>query len=91
MANLKSSKKDIRRTISRTERNRTVKSKLKTLKKHVDGAIEAKDTAKVTATSKGFISALDKAAKVGIVHKNKVNRLKSRLASKTKKAAAVAV
>lgn len=73
MANLKSSKKDIRRIARSTERNRAVKSRLKTLRKHV--VAEGSDENKAA-----YASALDRAQKAGVVHPNKVNREKSKIA-----------
>lgn len=78
MANIKSSKKDIRRTAKRTLRNRSVRSAVKT---HVvkfrravaEGAENSPDLA-VAA-----MSALDRAASKGILHKNNAARRKSRL------------
>ncbi|MFW6354507.1 MAG: 30S ribosomal protein S20, partial [Verrucomicrobiota bacterium] len=67
MANLKSSKKDIRRIARRTERNRAVKSRLKTLRKRL--VAESSDDNK-----SAYAAALDKAAKSGVPHPNKVNR-----------------
>ncbi|MGA1205491.1 MAG: 30S ribosomal protein S20 [Opitutales bacterium] len=72
MANLKSSKKDIRRIARRTERNTATSSRLKTLrKKAVGDATEADKSA--------YASALDKAAKAGVIHPNKVSREKSKI------------
>ncbi len=85
MANIKSSKKDIRRTAARTERNRAVRSKIKTLGKAVKAAADG-DSLK--AASANLASALDKAAKKGIVHKNKVSRMKSKMAKVAKKLSA---
>ncbi|MEX0330893.1 MAG: 30S ribosomal protein S20 [Puniceicoccaceae bacterium] len=72
MANLKSSKKDIRRISRRTERNTATTSRLKTLRKKALG--EASD-----ADKSAYSSALDKAVKSGVLHKNKANREKSKL------------
>ena len=72
MANLKSSQKDIRRIARRTERNTVVSSRLKTLRKKALG--EASDSDK-----QAYSSALDKAVKSGVIHKNKANREKSKL------------
>lgn len=83
MANIKSSKKDIRRTAARTERNRAANSRIKTLSKAAKMANDA-DTIK-TASAK-LASALDKAVKTGTVHKNKVARVKSRMAKAANKA-----
>ncbi len=85
MANNKSSRKDIRRTARRTEQNRTVKSRLKTLSKNVAAAKDADEQKKAAAA---LASAMDKASKSGIIHKNKASRIKSRLAKAAAKTAA---
>ena len=72
MANLKSSKKDVRRIARRTERNTATSSRLKTLRKKALG--EASD-----ADKSAYASALDKAVKSGVVHPNKASREKSKL------------
>ena len=72
MANLKSSKKDIRRISRRTARNTVTTSRLKTLRKKALG--EAADTDKSS-----YASALDKAVKSGVLHKNKAAREKSKI------------
>ena len=77
MANKKSSKKDIRRTAARTERNRAVRSRIKTLAKN---AAASKESASLKTAGAALASAMDKAIKSGIVHPNKVARTKSRLA-----------
>ncbi len=76
MANIKSSKKDIRRTTRRAARNVATKSRLKTMSKKAD---------KSPADARGYISALEKAVKTNVVHKNKVARMKSKLAKQAQK------
>ncbi len=71
MANLKSSKKDIRRIEKRTERNRSAKSALKTYVKKVRKAVEAGDSDSAQAAMVTAAKFLDKAAAKGIIHKNK--------------------
>jgi len=88
MANTKSAQKNIRKSAVRTEANRKVKSRLKTLTKTAKAAIESKDTAAIKTASSKVVSASDKAAKTGVIHKNKANRLKSRLAKAAKATAA---
>lgn len=88
MANIKSSQKDIRRTKARTARNIVVSSRIKTLRKGVAAEAATGDAAKLAAASGEFASALDKAAKRGIIHVNKANRAKSRLAKLAKATAA---
>ena len=73
MANLKSSKKDVRRTIRRTERNRAVKSRLKSLRKTV--VAEGSDENKAA-----YASMIDRACKAGVIHPNKAGREKSKIA-----------
>ena len=81
MANTKAAQKYIRKTKTRTLQNRQVKSRLKTLYKKVDAAVESGDKEALAAASKDYISALDKAGKTGLVHANKIARHKARCAN----------
>lgn len=81
MANTKSAIKNIRKSSRLTEHNRQVRSRLKTLAKKARAA-EGETAAQTVAD---YISALDKAAKRGIIHENKVRRHKSTLAPKLAK------
>ena len=81
MANSKSALKNIRKNKARHLRNRAVASKLKTLEKHFVGAVEGKNKDEATKAGTAFISALEKANKTNIVHKNKIARKKSRCAA----------
>jgi small subunit ribosomal protein S20 len=74
MANTKSAEKRARQTTARTLRNRRVLTNLRTLKKRSGAAGTTGDT-----DVRALISALDKAAKRGIIHKNVANRGKARL------------
>jgi len=80
MANHKSSIKRTRQTIVRTERNRAVKSRIKTLRKKALAAITAGDKEAATKASAEFSSAVDKAAKRSVIHSNKAANLKSKTA-----------
>ena len=80
MANTKSALKYIRKPETRTAQNRQVKSRLKTLAKKVSAAAAAGDKDVLAAASKDYISALDKAGKTGLVHRNKIARHKARCA-----------
>jgi small subunit ribosomal protein S20 len=82
MPNIRSSKKDIRRTEVRTARNRTNRSKVKTFRKRVIEALEKGDAKAAQEFYNKFASAADKAAKSNAIHKNKASRLKSRVAAK---------
>lgn len=81
MANIKSSKKDIKRSEKKRQRNQAVKTALKTyVKKARNAEPETASEKLVTA-----VSALDKAAQHGIIHKNQASRRKSRIAKAVNK------
>lgn len=80
MANHKSSIKRARQTIVRTERNRAIKSRIKTLRKNTLAAIEAGDTAAAATAGSELASAVDKAAKRRVIHPNKAANIKSKTA-----------
>jgi small subunit ribosomal protein S20 len=77
VANIKSQKKRVITNEIRRQRNKAVKSELKTAIKKVDTAIAAgdADTAKAAATDAARM--LDKAASKGVVHKNQAANRKS--------------
>lgn len=79
LANIKSAKKRILISEKRAERNKSVRSKVKTAIKKVDAAIAAKDKTAAQAALKNAISELDKATRKGIFHKNTCARKVSRL------------
>lgn len=81
MANLKSSKKDIKRISRRTEQNKSVRTALKTYVKRVRQAIEAGDADKIKEAVTKVSKHLDKAASNGVIHKNQAARRKSRIAT----------
>ena len=63
----------------RAEKNKSVRSRVKTAVKKVDAAIAANDKAAAEAALKAAVSELDKATKKGIYHKNTTARKVSRL------------
>ena len=75
MANTKSAAKRARQTSRRTLRNRSVRSRLRGMNKRVLTGDGKSDAAQVRA----LISAIDKAAKRGTIHKNAAKRRKARL------------
>ena len=79
MANIKSAKKRVLVAEKRQDRNKAIKSKVKTYVKKVEVAIEAKDVEAAKAALLVAISEIDKAAKKGIYHKNTAARKVSRL------------
>ena len=79
LANIKSAKKRILVSKKRADRNKSVRSRIKTAVKKVDVAIEAGDKAAATEALRAAVSELDKATKKGIYHKNTTARKVSRL------------
>lgn len=79
MANIKSAKKRILVSQKRAERNKSIRSKVKTAIKKVDAAIEANDKAAASEALKKAVSEIDKATQKGIYHKNTAARKVSRL------------
>ena len=75
----KSAKKRILVAEKRAEKNKSVRSRVKTAVKKVDAAIAANDKAAAEAALKAAVSELDKATKKGIYHKNTTARKVSRL------------
>ncbi len=79
MANIKSAKKRVLVAENRTERNKAIKSRVKTYVKKVDAAVEAKDAEAAKAALLEAISEINKAASKGVYHKNTASRKVSRL------------
>ena len=75
MANTKSAAKRARQTTKRSLRNRSVLTHLRNLKKRTRSAEKVESTQLRT-----LVSAIDKAAKRGVIHRNAANRQKARLA-----------
>ena len=74
MANTKSAAKRTRQSAARALHNRSVRTRLRTLQ------TRARATAKPAGQEiDALISAIDKAAKRGIIHRNAANRRKARL------------
>ena len=79
MANIKSAKKRILVINTKTERNKAIRSKVKTYVKKVYSAIESGDKAAASEALLKATSELDKACSKGVYHKNTVSRKISRL------------
>ena len=71
--------KTLRQVKVRTERNKSQKSAYKTFEKKYLVALEAADKDLASAALITVTSALDKMAKVNVIHKSKADRKKSRL------------
>mgnify|MGYP004491446569 FL=1 len=80
MANIKSAKKRILVNQTKAERNKAIKSAVKTAVKKVRVAIEAQDKEAAKAALLNATTVIDKAASKGVYHKNTASRKVSRLA-----------
>ena len=85
MPNIKSAKKRVKVSEKKNLRNRVVKSGIRTAVKKFDAAVAA-DPANAAAVLSNTVSAVDKAAAKGVMHKNAANRKKARLAKRLDKA-----
>ena len=79
MANIKSAKKRILVTQTKTARNKAIKSEVKTSIKKVEAAVAAKDKEAAVAALKNATSVIESAASKGIFHKHNAARKVSRL------------
>ncbi len=79
MANIKSQKKRIILNETNRQRNVAVRSRMKTLVKSAASAIEAKDAELVKTEVPKALSAIDRAAQKGVIHRNQAARRKSAL------------
>lgn len=78
MANSQSALKRVRQTATRTARNKSLSSRMKTLRKKAVTAAEAGEKEAAQKAFSEFSSAVDKCAKNNIIHKNKAANLKSK-------------
>lgn len=90
MANTKSAAKRSRQAVVRTERNSSVLTGLKNQQKKFRKAIAEGNLEAAKAGYQSVVSALDKAAKRGVIHKNVANRRKSQISRALKPTVAVA-
>jgi len=88
MANTKSAKKNIRKTARRSVRNKAVHTRLKSLAKQARAAVVGGDADQAKALARAYVSAMDKAAKTGVIHANKAAHAKSAMAKVLTPAAA---
>ncbi|MBR5421955.1 MAG: 30S ribosomal protein S20 [Lachnospiraceae bacterium] len=79
MANIKSAKKRILVSQTRAERNKAIRSGVKTAVKKVYAAIEAGDKKAAGEALLAATSTIDKATSKGVYHKNYASRKISRL------------
>ncbi|MEY4262531.1 MAG: hypothetical protein RLY88_239 [Actinomycetota bacterium] len=82
MANIKSQIKRIATNAKATERNKAVKSELKTVVRAAREAVAAGDKTKAAAAVALAGKKLDKAVSKGVIHKNQAANRKSSIAKK---------
>ncbi len=82
MANIKSQLKRIKTNAIRTERNKAVKSELRTWIRKFKTAAESGDATAAASALKVASTKLDKAVSKGVIHKNNAANKKSAMAKK---------
>ena len=82
MANIKSQIKRIGTNAKANERNKAVKSELKTAIRAAKEAVAAGDKTKAAAAVANASKKLDKAVSKGVIHKNQAANRKSSIAKK---------
>jgi small subunit ribosomal protein S20 len=82
VANIKSQIKRNKQNEKRHERNKAVKTSLKTAVRKFREAADAGDTETATALGRDAARKLDKAASKGVIHKNQAANRKSAIAKK---------
>ncbi len=80
MANIKSAKKRVLVSKRNYDRNKAIKSSVKTAIKKVEAAVAAADKEAAAAALLEATAKIDKAATKGVYHKNNASRKVSRLA-----------
>jgi small subunit ribosomal protein S20 len=79
MPNIKSAKKRVLIAETRRQRNTIAKSQMKTQLKKFSAAIAGGDKEIAAKQLKASVSALDKTAAKGVIHKNAASRRKAKL------------
>lgn len=87
MANIKSAKKRVLVAERNAERNKSIKSGVKTAVKKVFAAVESGDKAAATAELVNATKAIEMACSKGVYHKNTAARKVSRIAKAVNKMA----
>ena len=77
MANTKSAIKAARKSLRNAARNQSVKTRLKTLAKAVEQAAAGSDAEKTRAAAIAYSSALDRAVKSNVIHRNAASHHKA--------------
>jgi small subunit ribosomal protein S20 len=78
MANTKSATKAARKSVRQALRNKAVSTRLKSLHKGYNSAVKSGDAARAKAAAIAYLSAMDRAVKSGVVHRNAASRAKAK-------------
>lgn len=84
MANSKSALKRVRQIKRRTDRNKMLRTQVKSLRKKTLEAAQAGQTEEAQVVYRKFSSMVDRACKKGLFHKNKAANLKGKAAKALK-------
>ncbi|MDH3981823.1 MAG: 30S ribosomal protein S20 [Kiritimatiellaceae bacterium] len=87
MPNLKSAKKRMRQNVVRYDRNVQMRTRVKSARRSMMEALEAKDAEAGAVALRSYSSVLDKAAKAGVIKKNTAIRRKTNAANGLRKIA----
>ena len=87
MANIKSAKKRVLVAATKTERNKAIRSRVKTYIRKVDAAVAEGNKDAAVAALNEAIAEINKAASKGVYHKNTAARKVSRLTKAVNKMA----
>lgn len=82
MANIKSQIKRVKTNEKRRQRNKAVRSSVRTAVRRFREAAEAGDTDKAVELQRAASKALDKAASKGVIHRNQAANRKSAIAKR---------
>jgi small subunit ribosomal protein S20 len=84
MANTKSAKKMVRKIATRTEVNKSRKSRVRTFVRKVEEAVASGDKSAATTALKAAEPEIMRGVTKGVLHKNTASRKVSRLAARVK-------
>jgi small subunit ribosomal protein S20 len=87
VANIKSQIKRVKTNEKRRQRNKSVRSAVRTAVRKFREAVEAGNTEEATELQRAAARALDKAASKGVIHKNQAANRKSAMAKRVNSAA----
>ncbi len=80
MANTKSAIKAARKSLRNAARNQAIKTRLKSLNKAAKAAAAGNDAEKARAAAIAYSSALDRAVKSNVIHRNSASNHKAQFA-----------